>query len=73
MQWIQTKYINSVYQQFRRFKCNRCGTTTEITYDPSGKTIHIPSGWNLGLLEGSHLCPTCETTPLKKTLLPVLH
>jgi hypothetical protein len=73
MEWIQTKYIDKTYQRFRRFKCNRCGTTAEVLFDTSGQAVQIPSGWNLGSLEGSHLCPACESVPLKKTLLRVLN
>lgn len=73
MQWIQTRYVDDAYQRFQRFKCNRCGTTAEIPYDLSDSSMQMPTGWNLGSIEGAHLCPVCETKPLKKALLPILH
>lgn len=72
MQWIQTRRIEGTYVRFSRFKCNRCGTTQEVSYDSASAEggRSLPNGWTPGLHEGWHFCPGCKEP--RRTALPVV-
>jgi hypothetical protein len=71
VRWVQTRLIDGAHQRFLRFKCNRCGTTDEVTFNGSQPTAEAPQGWRLGPLADAHFCPGCEQS--KKGMLPVVH